>query len=69
MARHIIGEPTLWEAGIRMMRAGDPYSWQAIIVAVEMARDNREAIDACERKAAKARKVVRCTISIKRPQP
>lgn len=69
MARHIIGEPTLWEAGIRMMRADDPDHWQAIIGAAEMRRDNREAIDACERKAAKARKVVRCTISIKKPQP
>lgn len=64
MARHIIGEPTLWEAGSRMMRAGDPESWRSTIMAVEMRRDNREAIDACERRAAKARKPVRCSIKI-----
>jgi hypothetical protein len=69
MARHIIGEPTLWEAGIRMMQAGDPDSWQAIILAVEMRRDNREAIDACERKATKTRNAVRCTIRINNQQP
>lgn len=68
MARHIIGEPTLWEAGSRLMRAGDPDRWQAIILAAEMRRDNREAIDACERKAAKTRKAVACTIRLSADQ-
>jgi hypothetical protein len=69
MARHIIGEPTLWEAGIRMMQAGDPDSWQAIVAAAQMRRDNSEAIDACERKATKTRNAVRCTIRINNKQP
>ena len=27
MAAHIIGEETLWDAGVRLMHAGDPYTW------------------------------------------
>jgi len=64
MAAHIIGEPTLWEAGSRMMQAGDPGSWRSTILAVEMRRDNREAIEKCERAAAKAKGMARCTIRI-----
>lgn len=64
MAAHIIGEPTLWEAGSRMMRVGDPGSWRSIILATEMRRDNRDAIDACERLAIKTGKPVRCTVRI-----
>lgn len=65
MARHIIGEPTLWDAGSRLMRAGDPESWRSTIIAVEMRRDNRDAIAACERAATRTRKAVRCTVNIK----
>ncbi|WP_414714585.1 DUF6118 family protein, partial [Sphingopyxis sp.] len=53
MAAHIMGEPNLWEAGSRMMRAGDPGSWHSMIVAVEMWRDNRDTVAACERAATK----------------
>ncbi len=64
MARHIIGEPSLWEAGSRMMQAGDPDEWRAIIVATEMYRNNRKAIEACAQAAVKATQPVRCTIRI-----
>lgn len=64
MAAHIIGEPTLWEAGSRMMQAGDPASWRSTILAIEMRRDNPEAIVACEQRAAKSKRPVRCTIRI-----
>src|SRR5947209_8210856 len=30
MARHMVGEPTLWEAGTRIMRADSPEAWRAI---------------------------------------
>lgn len=64
MARHIIVVPTLWEAGTRLMQADNPAVWQAIVAADEMLRNNRKTIDACERKAVKARKAVRCMILI-----
>lgn len=67
MAAHIIGAPSLMEAGSRMMQAGDADAWNAIVAAVEMRRDNRDAIAACERTAAKAGKGVRCEINIRAP--
>ncbi|WP_336970793.1 DUF6118 family protein [Sphingobium aromaticiconvertens] len=66
MAAHIIGEPTLWDAGVRLMRAGDPDAWQAIIDAAKMRHDNREVISVCEQTAAKANQPVRCTIKVGR---
>lgn len=47
------------------MRADSPDAWQAIADAADMRRDNREAIDACERDARKANQPVRCTIRIR----
>lgn len=66
MARHMVGEPTLWEAGTRIMRASSPEAWQAISDAAEMRRENRETIDACEQAAKKLKQPVRCTISVGR---
>lgn len=68
MARHIIGEPSLWEAGIRLMQAGNPERWNTVVTADEMRRDNHDAITKCEREAAKAKKEVRCTIKVALPQ-
>lgn len=64
MARHIVGEPTLWETGTRIMRADSPEAWQTTVDAAEIRRDNRVAIDACERAAKNANQPVRCTIRI-----
>lgn len=65
IAARTVREPTLWEAGIRIMHADNPAAWQSIAAAHEMRRDNREAIDACEQQAAKAKKPVRCTIRVR----
>ncbi len=64
LARHMVGEPTLWEAGTRIMRADSPAAWQAIADAAELRRDNREAINACERAAIKAGQPVRCIVKV-----
>lgn len=66
MAAHIIGEPTLWEGGIRMMRADSPAAWQTIADTAEMRRVNREAIAACEQAASKAKQPMRCAIKVGR---
>jgi len=65
-ARRTMGEPTLWDAGIRLMRAGNPKDWQAIVDTADMRQANRETIATCERSAAKAKKPVRCTIRVER---
>jgi hypothetical protein len=64
VATRTMGEPSLWDAGARLMRAGNPDGWQAIVDAADMARVNRDTIAACERAAEKAKEPVRCTIRI-----
>lgn len=69
IAARTVREPTLWEAGTRIMHADSPEAWQSIAEAAEMRRDNREAIDACVQRAAKAKQPVRCTIRVTNRQP
>lgn len=64
MATHIVGEPSVWEAGMRLMRAGDPEAWQGIVRAAETWRDNLEVIRDCEQVAVKAKEPAQCTIII-----
>ena len=66
VARRTLGEASLWDAGIRLMRAGNPEGWQAIVDAADLARENRDTIAACEKAAAKSKEPVRCTISIRK---
>lgn len=65
IAAHIVGEPTLWEAGTRLMQADSPRAWNALSQAAEMLRENRDAIDTCEQQATKAKQPVRCTIRVR----
>lgn len=64
MAAHIMGEPSLWNAGSRMMQAGNPGGWQAIVDAADIRRDNLKVITACERAAAKKMRPTQCTIRV-----
>lgn len=65
MAAHIIGEVTLWDAGARLMQAGDPDAWQAITAAVEMRQNNLEVVAKCRKAAGHIKKPVRCIIQVK----
>lgn len=67
VARRTMGEPTLWDAGIRLMQAGNPEGWQAIVDAADMRQANRDTIAACERATTKAKEPVRCTIRTRIP--
>lgn len=64
-AMHALGEPTMWDAGQRLMQTAAPESWGLIVAAAPLADGNREAVQACREKADKAKKPVRCTIEIK----
>ncbi|MCC4252774.1 DUF6118 family protein [Sphingobium naphthae] len=64
LAVRTMGQPSLWEAGIRLMRTENPEGWQAIVDAADMRQANRDTIDACERAAEQAAEPVRCTIKI-----
>lgn len=64
IAARTVREPTLWEAGARIMRAENPGAWEFIIEAAEMRRRNRDVIEACKKKAARAKQPARCMIRI-----
>lgn len=64
VARRTMGEPTLWDAGIRLMRTADPKAWTAIMKDVDLARANRSAINDCVQKTAKAEKPTKCVILV-----
>ena len=64
MAAHMVGESTLWNAGARIIQAGNPKSWQAVTDAVTLSHSNREALDDCKRAARTTGRPMRCTIVI-----
>jgi hypothetical protein len=66
VAARTMGVSSPWDAGIRLMQAGNPDGWQAIVDAADMRKENRDAIAACERAAEQAKAPVRCTIGIER---
>ncbi|WP_314715378.1 DUF6118 family protein [Sphingobium yanoikuyae] len=68
LATRTMGELTLWDAGVRLMRAGNPDDWQVIVEAADMRQVNRDAIAACESAAEKAKEPVQCTIRIEIPR-
>ena len=69
IAARTVREPTLWDAGTRLMQAGNPESWQVIVDAADMRQANRDAIDACLQRATKVKQPVRCTIRVRYRQP
>ncbi len=64
IAARTMREPTLWEAGVHLMQAGNPEAWNSITRATDIARANSDSITACEKTASKGKHAVRCTIRI-----
>lgn len=65
VATRVLGEPTAFDAGQHLMRAANADGWRAIVIAANLVKDNREAIDRCQEQVAKAKKAVRCTVDVK----
>lgn len=53
-----------WEAGQRMMQSASPTAFRAIVGADRIVTANREAIEECDKEAARRRETVRCTIRV-----
>lgn len=68
MAAHIVGAPSVWEGGVRLMQAGNPEAYRAISAAAVMRHDNKGKIAGCEKAALNAKKRVRCTIMVGHPE-
>lgn len=54
----------MWEAGQRLMRAGDAAAFAGVLTADRLATANRDTLAACRRQAARTEKTVRCTIEV-----
>jgi hypothetical protein len=51
MARKAVGEPTILEAGIRLIRSQNPQAWEELAEAQLILSENREALTRCTEKA------------------
>lgn len=64
MAMRSLGQPSIVEAGILLIRSENPAQWDAIADAARFERDNREAIDRCKQIARKSKTAVSCVVRI-----
>ena len=55
---------TMWEGGQRLMRAQDLAAFANIAAADRIVTANREAMEACRKRANKTRKTTHCTIDV-----
>jgi hypothetical protein len=63
MAARTLAMP-MWEGGQRMMRTAGPEAFANIAAGDRIVTANREALEACRKRADKARKAIPCTISM-----
>ncbi|WP_239804586.1 DUF6118 family protein [Croceicoccus hydrothermalis] len=64
MARKAVGEPTIVEAGIRLIRSESPQAWEELAAAQHIFSENREALDRCIESAQRKAQSVTCSIEI-----
>lgn len=64
MARKAVGEPTIVEAGIRMIRSENPEAWEELAAAQQMLSANRQALARCKERADTKETSVSCSIAI-----
>lgn len=64
MAARMVGAPSRWDAGARLMQSDSAEAWSALAQSADIQRDNRDAIDACRKSAATSQQPVRCTVRI-----
>jgi len=68
LARKAVGEPTILEAGIRLIRSQNPEVFEELMAAHNILSENREALERCVERAKKAGSSVSCSIEIKPPK-
>lgn len=69
MARKAVGEPTILDAGIRLIRTQNPEAWEELMVTHSTLNTNREKLDHCTEKARKEERPVSCSIQIDPSDP
>ncbi|NCU10733.1 MAG: hypothetical protein GXC70_00995 [Sphingomonadaceae bacterium] len=64
LATRTLGQPSIVEAGIHLIRSEDPAEWDAIAEAAKFERDNRDALNRCKQAANKSKAAVSCLMRI-----
>lgn len=64
MARKAVGEATIVEAGIRLIRSQNPEAWEELAAAQRIVSENREALARCNERADTKETSVSCSIAI-----
>jgi hypothetical protein len=64
MARKAVGEPTIVEAGIRLIRTQNPEAWEELVAAQRIFSENRETMKRCVERARKAARSTNCSIDV-----
>lgn len=64
LARKAVGEPTIVDAGIRLIRSQNPDAWEELADTQRVLSANREELDRCLERAAKAERPVSCSIQV-----
>jgi hypothetical protein len=64
MARKAVGEPTIVEAGMRLIRTQNPEGFEELMAAHSILSANREALDRCKERAREKEGSVSCSIEL-----
>ena len=64
MARNATGEPTIVEAGIRLIRSQNPEAWEELAAAQRILSSNRETLMRCKERARNAKGPTKCSVAI-----
>ncbi len=64
MARKAVGEPSIVEAGIRLIRSHNPEAWEELAEAQGILSANREALELCKERAREVGHSVSCAIQV-----
>lgn len=64
MARKAVGEPTIVEAGISLIRSQNPKAWEELAEAQGILSDNRQALHRCKERLQKEKLPINCSIKI-----
>lgn len=65
MARKAVGEPTIVEAGIRLIRSQNPEAWEELANTQRIVGANREALDRCIERAQEGGHSASCALRVK----
>ncbi|MCP5391071.1 MAG: hypothetical protein H6920_05540 [Sphingomonadaceae bacterium] len=64
MARKAVGEPTIVDAGIRLIRSQNPEAWEELATAQRILSANREVLERCNERAREVGHSVSCAIQV-----